>query len=187
MVQRQYYPNGLLKEEQQDVLGEHHVLNYTYDRANRQTQVTYPDGSVVVRTFTDRDQLKTVSLNGSLIASRDEYSIGMRLRLARLGNGLVERRDYSPRRVCCALLEVPGVTTFSYSYDANKWKQEERVTTAPDESQSFLRADGTSGYDAEGRLESWARGSAQTQTWTLSPVGDWKQTQRNGAVEDSHA
>ena len=60
------------------MLGQHHVLQYTYDRANRQTQVRYPDGSLVVRTFTDRDQLKTVSLNGSLIASRD-YSPGKRL------------------------------------------------------------------------------------------------------------
>ena len=62
--------------------------------------------------------------------------------MTKLGNGLVESRDYNVQPatgLTCVRLEVPGVTTFSYSYDANKWKQEERVTTAPGETQRFLR------------------------------------------------
>jgi len=48
----------------------------------------------------------------------------------------------------------------------------------PSQSQNFA-------YDDADRLTSWNEGgAATTQSWTLSPVGDWTSTVRNGVVEN---
>lgn len=175
LVQRRYDRGGRLTDEHQHLLDQSHALRYGYDRASRQVEVRYPDGSLVERTFTDRDQLETASLDRSRVAAMT-YDPGMRHVETTLGNGLVERRRYD-QDDRLSELEVPGVTKLDYVYDANKRKREERVTTAPAEGQGFR-------YDAEGRVVSWARGGAvETQTWNLSLVGDWQRTQRDGAVE----
>lgn len=157
------------------MLSETHTISYTYDRANRQTSVRYPDCSLLGLTFTDRNQIKTVSFGGFLIASR-VYDLAMRLSETRLGNGLVEGRLYD-RDGLLSQLEVSGVTKFEYEYDANKWKQEETVITVPEESQSFR-------YDDEGRLVLWTRRSGERQTWDdLTLVGDWRETRKDGALQ----
>jgi len=171
VVERGYDRGGRLTVEEQHVLGEAYTVRYAYDQDDRKTQVTYPDGSVVHRTFTSRDQLQTVALGRSLVASR-VYDPAMRLSETRLGNGVVERRAYR-RDGLLAELDAAGVVTFSYSYDANKWKQHERVPTATVEGQVFR-------YDAEGRLSSWRRDGVANQTWNLSLVGDWRETTRDG-------
>ena len=184
LVQRLYDAGGRPREEHQQVFGDDRVLRYQYDAANRQTDVTYPDLSIVHRTFTDRDQLMSVSLcnapcpdarNGSPIASPRTYTPGRRLLQTTLGNGLVEQRMYFGDGLLSGL-QVPGVISFEYDYDKNKWKTEERVLTAPLESQNFV-------YDNEGRLVSWNRDNADRQSWMLSVVGDWNRTESNRDVE----
>lgn len=113
-------------------------------------------------------------LAGALVASRT-YDPGMRLQQTAFGNGLVESRTYRADDKL-ATIDLPGVHGLSYGYDANKWKTAEQVTTNPAENQIF-------GYDFEGRLTSWTRGSGANQTWNLSPVGDWNDTSRDGAIE----
>jgi hypothetical protein len=71
---------------------------------------------------------------------------------------------------------VPGVTNFSsYTYDANRRKTYEGHQFAAD-LQTF-------GYDHENRLTSWTRDGVESQTWTLSKVGDWQATTRNGTTQ----
>ncbi len=174
VVARSYDPGSRLTSETQTVLGSSHVVGYGYDAENRKISVSYPDGSLVARTYTDRDQLATVSLSGALVASR-VYDPGMRLQATTLGNGLVETRSYRADNTLLSL-NVPGVHGLSYTYDPNKRKTQEAVTANPTENQTFS-------YDAEDRLTVWGRGGVDTQSWSLSPVGDWNDSTRNGVFQ----
>ena len=54
-----------------------YTVGYGYDNDNRQTSVTYPDGKVVTRTFTNRNELDVVSLNSVLVADRTYAANGL--------------------------------------------------------------------------------------------------------------
>src|SRR5437762_953046 len=68
---------------------ESHSITYGYDDNDRLTSLTYPDGSMVTRTYTTRDQLLTVSRASQSIAQYGYGDGGQQIR-ATLGNGLVE-------------------------------------------------------------------------------------------------
>ena len=81
-----------------------------------------------------------------------------------------ETRTYRANDNTVESIVVPGVTSFTYSYDANKRKTGETDGQVGAWTQTF-------GYDAEDRLTSWNRnGGTDTQSWVLSKVGDWSST-----------
>jgi len=183
-VERSYDPAGRLTQER--LVGEGSTalpglwdVFYGYDAANRLLAVTYPDGGVTTRTFTDRNQLSGVAFSGAAVASR-LYDAGGRLTSATLGNGLVEARTYRAGDNLTASIATPGVTNFTYTHDANKRKTREVDLAVPAASQTFA-------YDDADRLTSWSSDAgvtpAQTQTWSLTAVGDWTTTVRTGVTE----
>src|SRR5438045_8837665 len=101
------------------------------------------------------------------------YDNGARLQTATLGNGLVETRAYRNDNTLSSSA-TPGVGTFTYTYDAVKRKKTEGGTA--------VNGPQALGYDNEGRLASWGNGTS-TQSWSLSPVGDWNTTTRDSVVE----
>ena len=71
-----------------------------YDAENRRTKITYPDGTVVDRSYTDRDQLGQIDYQSSLVAS---YLY-----------------DDAGRRTSRTLGDTPGtVTTYTFGRDDN--------------------------------------------------------------------
>lgn len=173
-VSRAYDAAGRLTQESQTADGTTDSVGYGYDAANRTKRITYPDGSEVKRTYTDRNELQQVDFNGAAVAART-YDDGGRLTTTTYGNNLVENRTYVAGSSAVATIKVPGVTDFTYQYDRVWRKTQEQDAVTPANSQSF-------GYDDAGRLTAWQAGAA-TQSWNLSPVGDWSTTTRNGQVE----
>ncbi len=177
-VTRTYDAGDRVVSEVQRVDNVNYTVGFAYDAANRKTLITYPDGSVSARTYTDRDQVKTVKLGTTLLATR-AYDAGKRLTSTTFGNALIEARTYRPDNLV-ATISTPGINQLSYSYDANK-----RVVN---ESNPLLPAEAlTYGYDVEDRLTAFQRGPSagplQTQSWNLSLVGDWAGTTRDGVAE----
>ncbi len=177
-VTRSYDAGDRIVSEVQRVDNVNYAVSYAYDAANRKTSITYPDGSVSARTYTDRNQLMTAKLGTTLLATR-AYDAGQRLTSTTFGNALVEARTYRPDN-SVATISTPGINQLSYSYDANK-----RVTN---ETNPLLPAEAlTYGYDVADRLTSFQRGPTasplQTQAWNLSLVGNWTGTTRDGVAE----
>lgn len=155
------------------------TVGYQYDAANRLSTLTYPTSDTSTRTYTSRNQLDTVTFAGANVATRT-YDNGGRLTGTTFGNTLVETRTYRSDANGVdnqlATQVIPGVTNFSYTYDANKRITQETNGIFANQTQQFAA------YDNENRLTSWSRGT-DTQTWTLSKVGDWTSTTINGVAQ----
>ena len=165
---------GRLKVETQTIGGTPYSLTYAYDAANRQMNVNYPDGSGVARAFTDRNQLQQVWLNAVNVASFI-YDNGGRRNSTTFGNNLVETRTYRTDNLNDTI-GIPGVTNFTYTWDANKRKLSEADAAVPLNGQSY-------GYDDEDRLTGFNRQNGDSQSWNLSKVGDWNTFNKNGNLE----
>lgn len=151
------------------------TVGYSYDAANRTQTITYPDGTVATRSYTDRNQFKGVSFAGSTIANR-QYDAGGRLTTTTLGNGLSETRTYVAGDNLVASIAVPNVTGFVYTYDANKRKTTEVDNLQASANQAFS-------YDHQDRLTAWNRAMIDSQDFSLTPVGDFSAVTRNGVAE----
>ncbi|MFT3764627.1 MAG: hypothetical protein QM820_03780 [Minicystis sp.] len=92
-VTRSYDGAGRLSAETLTLAAGSFTTGFGYDAANRKTSITYPNGSVVGQTFTDRDQLAIITQDGAPVASR-AYDPGGRLVATTYGNGKVETRAY---------------------------------------------------------------------------------------------
>jgi RHS repeat-associated protein len=173
-VSRAHDRGGRLTAETQTVAGRSFTLGFGYDAAGNQTRLTYPDGTQLARTFTDRGELASVS-HGSMAVANFTYDDAGRLTTTSLGNGLIESRSYQADGALTQI-NIPGLGDLGYVYDANKRKLSETGSLASGGAQGFS-------YDGEDRLVGWTRGSGTQQSWTLSAVGDWKSVTRNGTVE----
>jgi RHS repeat-associated protein len=183
-----------------------YTTEFDYDAANRLIEQTYPDGSVVDRGFTDRNQLDDVDYTppaGAAAAVIDSlFDEGMRETQRTHGNGLITTRSYdrddnlvTDIRVETSLSanDRTGLS-FNYSasgYDANKNVLKE-TTGAPMAGYSWTTAGGATGaYDDEDRLTYWERTSGattslewpQTSGQGLTKVGDWDTVKINGAAQ----
>ncbi len=139
--------------------------------ANRRTGITYPDGSVVARQYTARDQLSQIDYNTDMVATFD-YDAGSRRTSRVLGDTpgtqtawVYGRQDNLPTAINAG---VAGAS-FSYTYDANKNKLTEGIS-APMANYGF----NSTAYDPADRLTAWNRTDGNLdQAWNLSLVGNW--------------
>lgn len=187
-VTRTYDAAGRLTADNLTVASTTYAVGIGYDNADRNISITYPDSSVVNRTYTNRDQLYQVQYtpsggSASTVATR-AYDDGMRLLTTTYGNSLVETRAYrndTGGRVdnLVASIAIPSITGFTYTYDANKNKTAESDGILT----NYAWATGTTGYDDKDRLTNWSRTSGDSQTWNLSLVGDWTNTVVNGTTD----
>ena len=175
VVDRAYDNANRLTTETQTAAGYAYAVGYGYTNDNQVQTLTYPNGKQVIRFYTDRHQLATVSYDGSSVATRT-YDNSGRLTSTVFPNTLTETRTYIPGDNLVASIGVPGVTNFSgYVYDANKRKTYE--------GHQFNADLQTFGYDNENRVTAWTRDGVESQAWTLSAVGDWQSTTRNGTTQ----
>ena len=138
----------------------------------------YPDGTDVSRTYTARNQLKTVSLNGTSISTRT-YDAGGRLTGEAYNNSVSSTRTYNADNTLAGIERSGSVGDCRYDWDANKNRTSERVTGVMS-GYGF----GDTGYDAKDRLTSWTRADNQLdQSWDLSLVGDWDNYTENNSVQ----
>jgi RHS repeat-associated protein len=178
VVTRTYDPASRLLSETQHINGVDYPVAYGYDAANRQTSVTYPDGKVLSRTFTNRDQLATATFDGGNVLTRT-YDIGMRQDQTTYGNSIVESRRYQNDNLIAQINTTGNQVKLVYDlgdgYDANK-----RNTFAADFNLGVYEY----AYDNEDRLTSnFDQGVGVTQTWVLSLVGDWNSFTKNAVTE----
>jgi RHS repeat-associated protein len=174
-VNRIYDAASRLTSETLTVGATPYSIGYGYDADNRQTQVIYPNGAVVDRTFTDRNQLESVAYNG-VNAAILNYDNAGRLNTKTFGNGLIETKTYQADNLNTSI-NTPGVTNFAYTWDANKRKLSQTETGIPLNNQNYS-------YDDEDRLAAFNRNNGDNQAWNLSLVGDWNQFNNNGNVEN---
>jgi RHS repeat-associated protein len=156
------------------------TVGYTYNADNTLASQTYPTGTVVARSYTNRHELAEVTMGTGpgphpAVATRTFDAAG-RLVTSQAGNNLVETRAYVAGDHRVASITVPGVTAFGYAYDPEGRKQTETNPHANGGGQTF-------NYDFADRLTSWTAGAAATQSWNLTKVGDWTSTTRDGVVE----
>ncbi len=174
MVTRAYDDASRLTSKVLNTLGQNYLVQYGYDEDDRKTQITYPDGSVVMRDYTARDQLANVKLDDQDVITCT-YDPGLRLTSTEYGNGLTETRTYFADNLI-KTIEVPGVTSFTYDYDPNKRRTDEANGVDPLLTQDY-------DYDEEDRLTNWLRQDRQMQHWQLTAVGDWDNTTINGVPQ----
>jgi RHS repeat-associated protein len=175
VVNRTFDAAGRMTSETLTVGATPYSVGYGYDADNRQTHVIYPNGAIVDRTFTVRNQLQSVAYNG-VNAAILNYDNAGRLSTKTFGNGLVETRTYQADNLNTSI-NTPGVTAFGYTWDANKRKLTQTETGIPTNNQVYT-------YDNEDRLTGFNRNNGDTQAWTLSLVGDWNQFNNNGVMEN---
>ncbi|HYE04514.1 MAG TPA: RHS repeat-associated core domain-containing protein [Planctomycetota bacterium] len=183
-IERAYDAASRLVRERHVIAGAAYDVDYEHDDDDRVIELSHPGGQRAERSYTARDQLALVRFDGADVAAR-RYDPGMRLIETIYGNGRVETRAYrhdgARRDDLVATISTPGVSGFTYAYDDMRNKISELDHVVPASSQQFS-------YDAEQRLTGWTQGAGSPtpskQAWDLSPVGDWRRTVRDGAIED---
>ncbi len=108
-----------------------YTVQSQYDAANRRTGITYPDGSVVARQYTARDQLAQIDYNSAMVATF-AYDAASRRTSRTLGDTpgtqtawTYGRQDNLPTAINSGIAGA----SFSYSYDANKNKLTEGISS----------------------------------------------------------
>ncbi|MEL7088664.1 MAG: hypothetical protein AAGL98_09535, partial [Planctomycetota bacterium] len=166
-----------------------YTLFRDYDADDRLTLITYPNGSTVRRTYTDRNQLDKVfrDPDGPSGAEPEaelfdaEYDAAMRETARTLGNGLTRTTSYGRADHLTTAMTVadpaaasggdrPGLSWSTYGYDANK-NLDTATTLGVMANYSF-----TTNQDAEDRLTQWDRTNGESQWFDLMLVGDWNET-----------
>ena len=186
--------------EKLTILSKNFLVTSTYDAANRRTQIKYPDNSTVARMYTDRDQLEDMHYDSdgagagaAIHVEHRVYDNGRRLtqcdqNLTGAGGTAITSTTKTYRgnvgdpgdnltetiNITSTNAGNPLVTSFDYSYDANKNKLKETIGGVMQPYGFGTTVGQEVVYDGEDRVTGWNRDDAlKTQAWTLSKVGDW--------------
>ncbi|TWT84857.1 tRNA3(Ser)-specific nuclease WapA precursor [Planctomycetes bacterium CA13] len=145
------------------------------------SSLTYPDGSPVARTYTDRGQLATVAFNNTTVDTRT-YDDGGRMTGSSYNNGVSESRTYNTDNTLAGItFSGAPIEDLTYGWDANKNKTSETITGTMS---GYGFTVPSSGYDDEDRLVGWNRSDSNLdQAWNLSLVGDWNSFTENASVQ----
>ncbi len=177
-VLRAWDAEGRLTAESLTLDGKTYAVAHGHDLAGRPTSLTYPDGQLLQRTFTDVDRIATLTLAASAadpavaVAALTHDAGGRRLS-STLGNGLVEFRAYATDNRLLSV-DVPGKAGFVYTHDANKNPTSQSSSVDPLDAQTYA-------FDPADRLTSFTRGDGPARSYALSPAGDWDDVVTGGA------
>jgi RHS repeat-associated protein len=162
--------------------GQTYTTGLDYDAAGQLIEYTYPDGSVVARSYNDRGQLYQISFDSTVIDTR-AYDDGGRMTSSTYNNGVGETRAYNVDNTLASItFSGASIGTYSYGWDDNKNKTSETITGAMS---GYGFAVGSSGYDEEDRLLNWERTDSNLdQSWDLSLVGDWDSFTENSSTQN---
>ncbi len=130
---------GRHQEEKLTIAGQTYSVGYEYDNLGRRNKTTYPNGTLVERTFTERGQLHTTKYDANVEDTRT-YDDGGRLITSGYRNGVTT--TYAYRNVSgnkdnllasISFAHPSGAATnrlvgdLTYSWDANKNKTKETI------------------------------------------------------------
>jgi RHS repeat-associated protein len=176
-----YDPAGRKSTEALTISGQTYTTTTAYDPAGQVSGLTYPNGTVASRTYTDRAQLATLGFNGTTIDTRT-YDNGGRMTASSYNNGVSESRIYNTDNTLTSInFTGAPIGNLTYGWDANKNKTSEGIS-GPMSGYGFNV--GGSGYDSEDRLVNWQRSDNNlTQAWNLSLVGDWNSITENSQTQ----
>ena len=153
---------GHLSSESLEISGKTYTTTREYNNLGQLTKLTYPSGSIVERSYTDHGRLHQVKYGGNVVDTRT-YDVANRLSTVTYGNGLVTNINYrssgNNKDNLISDVSCTAVGTYAYSYDANKNKTKETITSNPITGYSFDTTVGTDpdGYDDNDRLTYWKR------------------------------
>ncbi len=161
--------------------GQTYTTTTDYDLAGQVSGYTYPDGTAVGRTYTDRGQLATLSYASTTVDTRT-YDDGGRMTGSAYNNGVSEARTYNTDNTLASITHSgAAVGNYTYGWDANKNKTSEAISGTLS---GYGFAVGSSGYDDEDRLVNWERSDNNLdQAWNLSLVGDWNSFTENASTQ----
>ena len=188
-VEREYYPDGTMREEKYILDTRTYTLTREYDDANRVTKQTFADGKVMTWDYDDRNLVTVAHYDGDLVLSQT-HDDGYRLTQQTFGNGLVRNITFNRAdNMRTADTVKNGGTTipelaFTYDYLADKNVHKETQTSGTFEDLSF-----TAAYDAGNRVISYNRtdsypGARETQTWNYDGAGNWNSTTIDGNTQN---
>ncbi|TWT68231.1 RHS repeat domain-containing protein [Crateriforma conspicua] len=151
-----------------------------YDDSGQVSELTYPDGTVVDRGYTNRGQLATVAVGATTVNTRT-YDNGGRMLTSSYNNGVSETRSYNNDNTLVSIsYSGAPIGNLTYNWDDNKNKTAETIGGILS---GYGFAVPPSGYDDEDRLKIWNRTGGLNQSWSLSLVGDWDSFTENGASQ----
>ncbi|XZE56146.1 hypothetical protein SH139x_002227 [Planctomycetaceae bacterium SH139] len=177
-----YDSAGRKATEALTISGQTYTTTISYNAAGQLTGYTYPDGTAVGRSYTDRGQLYELTHASSTIDTRT-YDDGGRMTGSSYGNGVSESRSYNTDNTLASIsFSGAAIGTYSYGWDDNKNKTSESITGTMS---GFGFTVGSSGYDTEDRLVNWERSDTNLdQSWNLSLVGDWDSITENSSTQN---
>lgn len=176
-----YDDAGRKSSESLTIYGQTYTCTSEYDGAGRLCKLIYPDGTEVVRGYTDRGELETLKVDGTTIDTRTYDNAG-RMLTSTYNNGVGETRSYNDDGTLASInFTGAPVGDLAYTWDANKNKTSESISGVMS-GYGFSVPSG--GYDAEDRLVSYSRADGNLdQDWSLSAVGDWDNVTTDGALQ----
>jgi RHS repeat-associated protein len=175
-IKRTYDMGGQLKSETLTEGTESWALTVTRDILGRPVQQQLPDGTNEAWAYGVNGLPGLVALDGQVLVS-NTYDPGMRRIGSLLGNGIKESWGWATGDNLVQSVSAPGVFSQGYTYDKRK------VLTAMNDGVAANSQSRT--YDMAERVTTWQRGSTtpETESWTLSPVGDWTSVKINGVAQ----
>ncbi len=173
-----YNDLGQLASESTTYSSQTYTVGYAYDAQGRLNQMTYPSGKVAAYTFDARQQLKTISWQGTQIEDRSYNDIGL---LTNVDRAYVdETRSYNTAgRV--TTINSNNVGSMTYSYDANGNVTGETLSGNMANYSFTTVSGGNSGYDGEDRFMRFIRsGVSEDIQLTRSHIGNISNVNLNG-------
>lgn len=172
-----------LLQERQDVGAGAKTIAYSYDPDNLVNEITYPGGSTMQQTYTDRRELFEVKLDAQVQASHI-YDPGGRRLSRTYANGRTTQSGYDSEDRNTAL-NHQNVQSWDYRYtnEGDLLVQDDRTTVGLGEAYA---------YDGMHRLIDNRRGQVLGNTvpaatflqhWILDEVGNWTVWNDNGTNE----
>ena len=177
-----YDQAGRKKTEALTISGKTYTTTTAYNTRGEVTGLTYPDGALVNRDYTDRGELWKVKHATVTIDTRT-YDNGGRMTASTFNNGVAETRSYGSDNTLTAINfggTGSAIGSLTYGWDVNKNKTSE-VVSGTMSNYGFTIP--TSGYDNEDRLVTYNRTSGLNQSWGLSLVSDWNSITTNGTAQ----
>lgn len=129
------------------------TVRYTYNTPGREQTTIYPDSSIVVKKFTTRGLLASITKDGIPVTNYD-YSPSNRLTRITYGNGIISNRQFDFANRLNTINTAPGnIQEAGFSYDNLVNRTAITKNNNPSASEQFA-------YDNNNRLINYKRGPA---------------------------
>lgn len=145
-----------------------HTVNYSYSITGRLQTTTYPDGTLIVKSFDTRNRLVSISKNGNPLVSYT-YDNANRLLTKTFANGLTTYIQYNAAGMPLNYVTGNNIQNTTVTYDNEKNKTLVERIHAPSRTEAFT-------YDNQHRLLTYKKGPVGSplvqSSYTYDAVGN---------------